>query len=283
MHALLAAVVITGLLATSTVLGVSDYAHGFGDDLPWVNWESARDVAKMQRKPIMLIIHKSWCGACQSLKAKFEQKTAQQQLKLYAKHFVISNVEDDDEPWEEEYQPDGKYIPRVIFTSPDGEVLDEIVNDKAEYDGYKYYYTNPAQVMTSMRKVMDIYGLGDKIDTKKKDGKVKKSDDEASMADAKKKDEEVKKSDDDASTADAKKEDEEVKKSSDETEKKDEKDESEKRVEKNGEGETKEAKGCPHKAGAKSKEPAKPPGGGDAAQPPSSRPPSSKPPGKSEL
>jgi hypothetical protein len=52
-----------------------------------------------------------------ALKAKFEQKSAQQQLKVYAKHFVISNVEDDEEPWEEEYQPDGKYIPRVIFTS----------------------------------------------------------------------------------------------------------------------------------------------------------------------
>jgi protein-disulfide reductase (glutathione) len=55
---------VVSLLASSFVDG-EDNSHGFGDDLPWVKWENARDVAKMQRKPIMLIIHKSWCGACQ--------------------------------------------------------------------------------------------------------------------------------------------------------------------------------------------------------------------------
>ena len=39
--------------------------------------------------------------------------------------------------------------------------MHDIVNEKAEYGNYKYYYTNPAQIMDSMRKVMEKYGLGE--------------------------------------------------------------------------------------------------------------------------
>ena len=109
--------ICVAVVALAVGVVAADVSHGFGADLPWVGWENARELAKMQRKPLMLLIHKSWCGACQALKAKFEQKSAQQQLKVFAKHFVISNVEDDEEPWEEEFHPDGKYIPRIVFLS----------------------------------------------------------------------------------------------------------------------------------------------------------------------
>ena len=55
-----------------------------------------------------------------ALKKKFQQKSAQQQLGKLAKYFVISNTVDDEEPWEEEFHPDGKYIPRILFTSEKG-------------------------------------------------------------------------------------------------------------------------------------------------------------------
>jgi protein-disulfide reductase (glutathione) len=34
------------------------------------------------------------------------------------------NLEDDEEPAEELYKPDGGYIPRIIFVAPSGERMD---------------------------------------------------------------------------------------------------------------------------------------------------------------
>ncbi|CDW55633.1 Thioredoxin 7 domain containing protein [Trichuris trichiura] len=83
---------------------------GWGDDIAWVSFE---DVAKFFRKrPMFLLIHKSWCPACQALKPKF---TKAKQIVELSKYFVMVNAQDDEEPWEEVYKPDGAYIPRILF------------------------------------------------------------------------------------------------------------------------------------------------------------------------
>ena len=49
-----------------------DLSNGWGPDYAWVDsLEAAQDQAIQEWKPIMLIIHKSWCGACKSLKSLF--------------------------------------------------------------------------------------------------------------------------------------------------------------------------------------------------------------------
>ena len=84
----------------------------------------------------MLIIHKSWCGACKKLKAVFadDQEVCESALKPWRRKiilpkkkksifsfsqildlsakFVMVNAGDDDEPSEDLYKPDGGYIPR---------------------------------------------------------------------------------------------------------------------------------------------------------------------------
>ena len=42
-------------------------AHGFGDDIEWGSWENALELANEQNKPVFLLIHKTWCGACSKL------------------------------------------------------------------------------------------------------------------------------------------------------------------------------------------------------------------------
>ena len=41
-------------------------SKGFGDNIEWVTLDYAKEHAK--DKPVMIIIHKSWCGACRRLK-----------------------------------------------------------------------------------------------------------------------------------------------------------------------------------------------------------------------
>jgi hypothetical protein len=43
---------------------VEDVSHGLGNHIEWVKLEEGLIQAKDEDKPLMLIIHKSWCGAC---------------------------------------------------------------------------------------------------------------------------------------------------------------------------------------------------------------------------
>ncbi|WP_411027360.1 hypothetical protein, partial [Salmonella sp. s54925] len=49
----------------------SSLERGFGSDIEWMTMDKALKEAVLSGKPIFLIIHQSWCGACLSLKAIF--------------------------------------------------------------------------------------------------------------------------------------------------------------------------------------------------------------------
>lgn len=44
----------------------SPFRSGFGDDVEWHGWPEALEASKKLDKPVFLLIHKSWCGACKS-------------------------------------------------------------------------------------------------------------------------------------------------------------------------------------------------------------------------
>jgi hypothetical protein len=50
--------------ADGTIESECDLSHGFGKNIDWAHYPSdALEFATKEKKPIMLIIHKSWCGA----------------------------------------------------------------------------------------------------------------------------------------------------------------------------------------------------------------------------
>lgn len=69
-----------------------------------VDLETGYDQAKAQNKPLMLVIHKTWCGACKRLKPQFE--TSKEIAELSEK-FIMVNTQDDEEPKGQQFAPDG--------------------------------------------------------------------------------------------------------------------------------------------------------------------------------
>uniref|UniRef100_A0A7E4WDT0 Thioredoxin domain-containing protein n=1 Tax=Panagrellus redivivus TaxID=6233 RepID=A0A7E4WDT0_PANRE len=158
-------------------------SHGYGDDIAWVKWEDAIETALELNKPIFLLVHKTWCHACKALKKTMQQSNARRAFKKLSEYFVMVNTEDDEEPFEEEYRPDGKYIPRLLFLDKNGDLLESIKNKKAEYKNYSYYYSSPADILNSMKDVLRYFEIevpdlkkGDSLKPKKPEKKRSKED-----------------------------------------------------------------------------------------------------------
>ncbi|XP_076035510.1 thioredoxin domain-containing protein 12-like [Oratosquilla oratoria] len=129
-------------------------ARGLGDAYSWVTLGDGLTKAKETGKPLMLIIHKSWCGACKAFKPKF---AGSEEAKMLSSHFIMVNSLDNEEPTDPKYAPDGGYIPRILFLDSDGHVHQEIYN-KDGNPSYKFYYSDDKTVVTSMKQAIDTLG-----------------------------------------------------------------------------------------------------------------------------
>eukprot|EP01147_Barroeca_monosierra_P009311 gene9311-1578_t len=100
------------LIAVNGVVSAENLARGWGDSVAWRTLDAGSVEAAETGKPLMLLIHKSWCGACKSLKPKLASSDEFAEL---SKYFVMVNLQDDEEPDDAAYAPDGRYIPRILF------------------------------------------------------------------------------------------------------------------------------------------------------------------------
>jgi len=131
----------------------SDLSNGWGPHYAWIDTlEAAQNKAITQWKPVMLIIHKSWCGACKKLKSLFANDDEVLEM---SENFVMINLGDDKEPAEEKFKPDGGYIPRIFFLHPDGSLLTDIINKEGN-PKFKYYYYSTESVLDSMDEVLEL-------------------------------------------------------------------------------------------------------------------------------
>lgn len=71
--------------------------------------ETGVQTAITERKPIMIIVHATYCSAC---KALLPDMVASKDLKELSKDFVVIHSVDGSEPIAETIGPDGKYFPR---------------------------------------------------------------------------------------------------------------------------------------------------------------------------
>lgn len=127
-------------------------AHGFGDAIAWRPLDFALAQARREERPIMLVVHASWCRSCRALKPAF----AAPDLTTLSRDLIMVNVDQDEEPTAREYAVDGSYIPRVLFLDPTtGHPIEDLYN--AERPRNRYYYSPHDDLVGSMKKAIARY------------------------------------------------------------------------------------------------------------------------------
>ncbi|XP_031556317.1 thioredoxin domain-containing protein 12-like [Actinia tenebrosa] len=153
---------VMGFLVVFSVVSpcLSIDSRGWGDDIKWKTFEEGKEEAKTSHRPMMMVIHKTWCGACKALKPKF---AASKEIAELSKKFVMVNIQDDEEPKDPQFQQDGGYIPRIFFLDSFGQVQKDIINDGGN-PSYKYFYGNANSIVNSMNSALDKMIQGVRIE-----------------------------------------------------------------------------------------------------------------------
>jgi protein-disulfide reductase (glutathione) len=141
------------LVAQSASAGSAELARGWGDGIEWQTLDVAKQIAKQTQRPIMIIVHKTWCGACKRLKPLV---AASEEIAELSSNFVMVNLEDSEEPEDAQFTPDGGYIPRVLFAGPSGRV-DASIKNEGGNPKYRYFYTDAGGIVSSMRSAMSKF------------------------------------------------------------------------------------------------------------------------------
>jgi hypothetical protein len=125
-------------------------AHAGGDwndgQIGWKSYQDGLAAAKKERKPICLIFYTEWCPHCRNYSGVFHDAKVVEK----AKQFVMIRLDKDkNADISKQYAPDGEYIPRTYFLTPDGVLDPEIHAPRGEY---RYFYdeAQPGGVLTGM-------------------------------------------------------------------------------------------------------------------------------------
>lgn len=130
--AAMAAMAFISLSAVSAV-------HGAGADwndanIRWMGYHEGLEAARKTGKPVCLIFYTTWCPHCTNYSKVFSDP----RLVEKSKQFVMIRLDKDkNAELSAKYAPDGEYIPRTYFLSPQGELDPSLT---AERPQYKYFY-----------------------------------------------------------------------------------------------------------------------------------------------
>ena len=127
-------------------------SNGFAGDVAWRGFDEGLAESRERSVPVMLVVHTSWCPRCKSLKGEFSDS----ELEALSESFVMVNVDQDFESRAKAIAPDGDYVPRIVFLSPDGTPSTSIVNERSPR--FRHFYTGRADLKRSMRHALKTLG-----------------------------------------------------------------------------------------------------------------------------
>jgi hypothetical protein len=114
--------------------------------IAWQSYEAGISQAKTTNKPVCLVFFTNWCPHCRNYSKVFSDP----RIVARAKDFIMIRLNADDVPAiSNAHSPDGTYVPRTFFLSPDGKILADVHAPRPQYIHF-YDESNPQSLLAGM-------------------------------------------------------------------------------------------------------------------------------------
>jgi len=134
-------------------------SRGWGEDIKWKTLEAGKSEAEENWRPMMVVLHWMSCAGCGWMKREF---TASDRIRELSENFVMVNLLPEEIPRlankkpDPTYAPDGYYVPRILFFSPEGKLLPQIKGWHGSTTRFQYTYPQAIDIIGSMQKVSNM-------------------------------------------------------------------------------------------------------------------------------
>ncbi len=150
------AFVMAAFLAVGPVQATAPGAENW--NAPAITWHSLKTgipEATRTGKTVVMVFHAPWCTAC----AKYRAVFMDERVVAAAKDVVMILVDADaDKTANGAFAPDGTYVPRTIFMTPDGEVRTDLTGKSDPKHPHTIDIERPDELLALMQKASDDGG-----------------------------------------------------------------------------------------------------------------------------
>ena len=135
------------LLVPATAFAAADHADLFnGAEINWRDSKTGIYEASKTGKPVIMVLHATWCSACKRYRAVFKDPG----IVAASKDFIMILVDADKEKEiNGAFSPDGTYVPRTLFIDSEGNVSEKFTGGDPKYP-HTIDADNPAELLTLM-------------------------------------------------------------------------------------------------------------------------------------
>lgn len=147
---------LEGDAAAAPAEGAPLPASASADPIAWRSYDDGLREAAETHRPICLTFTTSWCPHCKNL---HRNVLSDPRVIAKSRSFVMVEVDDDHAPaLAARYAPDGRYIPRTFFLSPDGKLAPSLAARPSGRARYFYDDRDPRALLHGMDRALAKLG-----------------------------------------------------------------------------------------------------------------------------
>jgi protein-disulfide reductase (glutathione) len=120
-----------------------------GTEINWRTLQSGVKEATSTGKTVMLVFHATWCSSCKKYRQVFRNPGVVDAARSYV--MVLVDV-DKDPTANSAFAPDGTYVPRTLFLSPEGDVRSDLVSKADPEHPHSLDVSDPGELLSLMRR-----------------------------------------------------------------------------------------------------------------------------------
>lgn len=144
---------------TLTSAGQPELAEAWnGAQIDWRSLKSGVKQSTATGKTVVLVFHASWCSACKKYRQVFKDPGVVEATRNYV--MVLVDV-DKDPTANGAFSPDGTYVPRTLFITPEGDVRSDLTGKTDPEHPHTIDASGPGELLSLLKRGLpDGHGSG---------------------------------------------------------------------------------------------------------------------------